>query len=148
MSSGASRPEQKHFKNINELGDAILKTTEDRDYVRELAEHNLILARLTASESTNAKVKSVLGNLSEEEKVLHQVLAKINNVSESSAEYAQLMRLTGMKSRIDIAKHIAAQVWDKHSRKAMYAPFTPSDSELASDGGIFGNIVAALRGSG
>ena len=146
MSAGGKKPEIRHLANISEMGDAILKTEEERDYVRELAEHNLILARLQASQSSDAKIKSVLGNISEEENVLYQVLAKINGISESSAQYAQLMRLTGKKGRIEIAKVIAAQVWDKHSRKKMYEPFEPTAAEL-NTGGLFGSVVAALTGS-
>ena len=146
MSAGGKKPDSRHLVNISEMGDAILKTEEERDYVRELAEHNLILARLQASLSKEPRIANVLGNISEEENVLYQVLAKINGVSESSPQYAQLMRLTGKKGRIEIAKVIAAQVWDKHSRKKMYEPFEPTAAELGN-GGLFGYVVAAVTGS-
>lgn len=140
MSRTPSAPSRPHFANISDEADAVLKTEEERDYVRELAQFNLMKARLEASQATG-KVKEVLGKISEEESTLYAVLAKINHYSESSPEYAQLMRLTDKKSRLDIATVIAKQVWDKQARERMFRPFTPTVAESAAGLGLAGGLL-------
>ena len=139
MSRTNRGPDQAHFENISEEADAVLKGEEERDYKRELAQFELMEARLLAAHSSNDKVKKVLGKISEEEAVLYEVLGKINNISESDPKYAQLMRLTDKKSRLDIATVIAKQVWDRRSREQMYAEFVPTESSYQT-------IMTRLRG--
>ena len=156
MSNRTRAPEQSHFQNIAETADAVLGGDDGRNYEQELAQFKLMELRLRAStdpgvgaSAGQAQVHKVLGKISEEEAVLYEVLGKINTFSESSPEYAQLMRLTEKKSRLDIATVIAKQVWDKRSRAEMFAPFVPTKEEYVSvvggARGLLGGAIAALR---
>ena len=54
---------------------------------------------------------------SELEKVASKLLIKLNQLSDYSPEYAQIMSLTGKTSRTDIARHLSLQYCNNFSTK-------------------------------
>ena len=54
---------------------------------------------------------------SELEKVASKLLIKLNQLSDYSPEYAQIMSLTGKTSRVEVARHLSLQYCNNFSTK-------------------------------
>lgn len=134
--------------NIEEEGDAL--AGKHVSAAEKLARFNLIKAKLEAAESTSERVRTVLGVTSEKERIEYGVLTKIAAYGESSPEYAQLMRITGLEDRLDIANYIAEQIWKRESNKHMFAKFTPDTAaaEIGTTGGGLGARLLSAVGLG
>jgi len=99
----------------------------------ELARFQLLGMKLQASKSEIPEVKSVLGQLSEEEQVSIRVLAILNQYPESSAEAAQVAEQTQTRNRFAQARYIAERIVAQQRAKAFYETYGPNKAEVAKD---------------
>jgi hypothetical protein len=126
-----------------------------RSAQEELAEFQLLKEKMMIRESgASAKVKSILGAMSEVEVLTLEIAEKLSTddtYTQSSADYQELVRFTGEQSYLGIARSLAAQIYEVKRGQYLFSKFD-SNASIAqlragrSGGGILGALAGALGG--
>ena len=93
--------------------------------------------------------KDILEAKSEQDEVEIQILRKLINIRESTAEWNQVVDLTGSKNRFEQARILAEIAYEKEKAEQVLSFYVPSKTELS---GIFtstnGKALALRSGGG
>jgi len=123
------------------LGRAVLKSSSSPQ--DEYYRYKLMEAKLGSAN------KSILEIRSEQDEVEIMILNKLKNVRESTAEWNQVVDLTGSKNRLEQARILAEIAYEKAVAENVLGFYVPSPDELK---GIFSktntNALAIRSGSG
>jgi hypothetical protein len=122
--------------NIGQAG-ATAKSTASEDFFRYM----LLKERLGGAG------KEILEAKSEKDQIMEGILRKIVKVRESTAEWSELVSLTGSENRFVQAEKLAEIAWDKKRAELVLEKYVGSGNELktiydqsqSSAKGIFGS---------
>jgi hypothetical protein len=105
--------------NIGSVG-TTAKTSASEDFFRYM----LLKERLGASG------KAIMEAKSEKDLIMEEILKKIVNVRESTAEWSELVSLTGSENRFAQAEKLADIAWEKRRAELVLNKYTGGSDEL------------------
>lgn len=108
----------------------------DAYYRFRLMEQKLRL--VSSTDAKDAKVKEVLGQMSEREAIELGILQKLMKIKESSPEFAQVVDITGTEDRFLQAEKLADAVYKKARAEKILSFYTPTKADLDT---YIGNAV-------
>ena len=117
-----------------ELGDGLNAGRVVNDAAHNYYSYMLLKEKLQTQGVTAAQQKVILGARSEKEALEIHILTVIqgDGYGESSANYSQLVDLTGTRDKIQMAKFLAEKVYEREATKMILNRFAPSP-DLASN---------------
>ena len=73
---------------------------------------------------------AILKAKSEKDIIMEEILAKLVNVRESTAEWSEVVALTGSENRFSQAERLAEIAWEKRRAELVLAKYTGGDTKL------------------
>lgn len=142
-----------------ELGDALNAGRVAQDAAHNYYSFKLLQSKLEAQgiQKGSALYQRVLGSRSEKEALELHILATIqgNEYGESSANYSQLVDLTGSRDKLTMAKFLAEKVYEREATKMILNRFAPPPEVAGSRDPVtlqnltgFQALINAPRGVG
>lgn len=99
---------------------ATAKSSAQEDYYRYM----LLKERLGANN------RNILEAKSEKDIIMEEILAKLVNVRESTAEWSEVVSLTGSENRFAQAEKLAEIAWEKRRAELVLAKYTGGNAKL------------------
>ena len=125
--------------NPSNLGSAV--TTAKSSAMEDFFRYALLKERLGAG-------SAILKAKSEKDEIMEGILGKIVNVRESSAEWSELVSLTGTENRFAQAEKLADIAWEKRRAELVLNKYTGGSAELDRVYGETQTKVSAFRTGG